>query len=263
MKQIDIETRKQIQLDILQAIHDFCSTNNIRYSLGYGTLLGAIRHGGYIPWDDDIDIVMLREDYDRFVESFHQDRYKVASFTTIDNWYLPFAKVYDDKTVIVDRKANTTPIGINVDVFPIDDAMESEEEFKAQRAKIKRLTTCNNIKLFKINKDSTLKNNTIALFAKLILLVFPKFYFVKRLIKVSQQYNHKGCTNAVYWASVGRTTSLKKCIYEDLCEIKFEDKFFSSLRDYDTYLTNIYCDYMKLPPVEKRISYHTSDAYWK
>lgn len=263
MRKIELEERKTLQLDILDEIHRFCKNNNIRYSVAYGTLLGAIRHGGYIPWDDDIDIVMLRNDYDKFVASFSTDRYKVADVTTLDNWYLPFAKVYDDETVIFDRKANTPPIGVNVDVFPIDDAMDSESEFIKQRKHIKYLTLCNRMKLFKINNDSTWYNNFIGVIAKMVLSIFPKYYFVKELIKESRKYNGKGCNKALYWASLGKAMFMDKGIYEQLCDIQFENHIYCSVKQYDIYLTNIYGDYMTPPPIEKRISYHTSDAYWK
>lgn len=263
MKKINIEERKKLQLDILNEVHHFCVENKINYSLGYGTLLGAIRHKGYIPWDDDIDIVMLRKDYDKFISSFSNQIYKVASATTIDNWFLPFAKVYDNRTLIIDRKANTTSIGLNVDVFPIDDAMDSEKEFKKQRKYINYLTTCNKIKLFKLNKESTFFNNIIGLFCKSLLFLFPKLYFTKKLLSISQKYNDKGYTKALYWASVGKTVYLDKSIYERLIEVEFEGNIYIGLKDYNTYLSNIYGDYMKLPPKEKRISYHTSDAYWK
>lgn len=263
MKKIELEERKKLQLDILDEIHRFCVENHINYSLGYGTLLGAVRHKGYIPWDDDIDIVMLRKDYDKFISTFSTPIYKVASVTTIDNWFLPFAKVYDDRTFIIERKANTTSIGLNVDVFPIDDAMDSEQEFKKHRKYIDYLTTCNRIKLFKINKESTFLNNIIGILGKCVLLVFPKFYFTKKLLSASQKYNGYGYCKALYWASIGKTSYLDKCIYTKLKEIEFEGHSYIGLENYDTYLSNIYGDYMKLPPEEKRISYHTSDAYWK
>ncbi len=263
MKRINLTDRKRIQLDILDIIHSFCTENHINYSLGYGSLLGAIRHGGYIPWDDDIDIVMLREDYDKFISTFNSNRYKVASVDTNKDWFLPFAKVYDDMTLIIDRKAHTTAIGVNVDVFPIDDAMESEKEFLAIRRYMKILTTCNNIKLFKINNETTFYNNLLGVLGKCILLIFPNHFFTKKITSISQRYNGKGYSKAVYWATVGNTRQLDKSVYEDLCERRFENHIYKSICNYDKYLSNIYGNYMVLPPKEKRISYHTNDAYWK
>lgn len=263
MRAINIEERKSIQIDILKKIHEFCSHSDIKYSLGYGTLLGAIRHGGYIPWDDDIDIVMLRKDYDKFIADFRDQRYKIASVETHNEWFLPFAKVYDNNTLIVDRKANTPAIGINVDVFPIDNAPNDSKAFMCHRKKISILVKCNGIKLFKINRYSTWHNNAIGMFLKLLLVCFPKYYFVHKIVKMSREFENKECEKAVYWASIGTLTVLNKSIYETITTRNFEGICFSSLEDYDTYLTNIYGNYMEIPPIEKRISYHTSDAYWK
>lgn len=263
MKKIELEERKLLQLDILSSVHSFCNEQNIKYAIAYGTLLGAVRHGGYIPWDDDIDIVMLREDYDKFLKYFKSEIYQVASFETTSDWYLPFAKVYDLRTLIKDRKANTPSIGVNIDVFPIDDAPNSEEVFIRQRKIIRYLTTCNRIKLFKINQDSSLINNLMGLLSKATLCVFPKFFFIRKINILTKKYNGKGYSKAVYWASVGKTMFLDKSLYEDVSKISFENREFCAITDYDTYLHNTYGDYMQLPPEEKRISYHTSDAYWK
>lgn len=263
MKKIELEERKKLQLDILDEIHRFCVDNQIKYSLGYGTLLGAIRHKGYIPWDDDIDIVMLRKDYDIFISTFSTPIYKVASETTIDNWFLPFAKVYDDRTFIVDRKANTTLIGLNVDVFPVDEISENIYKYVIQKTYIKFVSYCNAIKLFKINKETKLHKNIIMLVLKFLLVLFPKFFFLRQIIKKSQIYNEIGSKKVFCWASIEDKYCLNKDIFENLCEIEFENRRFMSIKEYHTYLSIMYGDYMKLPPENKRISYHTSDAYWK
>ena len=97
MRELTLQEHKDVQLEILQKVHDFCEANNIRYSLVYGTLIGAIRHQGYIPWDDDIDIYMLREDYDKLIASFNKDinnkLFRMRSLETHANYLLPFSKV--------------------------------------------------------------------------------------------------------------------------------------------------------------------------
>ena len=100
MEELGIDKLKQIQLDMLKDIHTFCVEHEIRYSLAFGTLLGAVRHKGYIPWDDDIDIMMPREDYNRFIRSYGNQTYKIADMSVNPNYGLPFAKVEDVLTVI-------------------------------------------------------------------------------------------------------------------------------------------------------------------
>lgn len=262
MKKIELEERKKIQLDVLDRIHAFCIQNDIKYTLAYGTLLGAVRHGGYIPWDDDVDIAMLRKDYDVFVKSFVDERYKVASFETSHN-LIAFAKVFDNETVIVDRKASTHSLGVNVDVFPIDDAPVSSRICKWHKWHIQRLKDCNRIKLFKINKESTKLNNLIGLAGKVLLIVFPYSYFVRRIITLSKKYNGKNCNKAVHWPASGHALPLDKQLFENTQLTPFEDRHYNAIVETDKYLSNEYGDYMTPPPVEKRISYHTSDAYWK
>ena len=131
MKKIETEELKRIQVDILKDIHEFCSINNIHYSLAYGTLLGAIRHQGYIPWDDDIDIMMLRSDYEKFIHTF-PGSFKHLSICAPEldlNYYAPYANVWDNRTILdeginnADHRGKT--IGIKIDVFPIDKTSSS------------------------------------------------------------------------------------------------------------------------------------------
>ena len=117
----DVNEMRKIQMDILLFIHQFCIDNGIQYSLAWGTMLGAIRHKGYIPWDDDIDIMMTRPEYDRFCKLFHDERsiYKLYDVHTDKKWIYPFAKISDERTIRVEKNA-LDEIGINIDVFPID-----------------------------------------------------------------------------------------------------------------------------------------------
>ncbi len=103
MKELLSDELKRIQLDILRNVHKFCLEHNINYSLAYGTLLGAVRHKGFIPWDDDIDIMMLRNDYDRFIKEYPEsDEYGLCCFEKDTNYPYSFAKVQDKKTSLIE-----------------------------------------------------------------------------------------------------------------------------------------------------------------
>ena len=119
MKEIKNDELRTIQLDILQNVHDFCMKHDIKYTLAYGTLLGAVRHGGYIPWDDDIDIAMLRPDYERFMQEYKNDIYKFTECRLDKDVHIGFGKVEDTRTIVIEG-GNTKNLGVSIDVFPID-----------------------------------------------------------------------------------------------------------------------------------------------
>lgn len=129
MKQVTGEQLKKIQLEILDVVTQFCDANGIRYWLDSGTLLGAIRHKGYIPWDDDVDLGMLREDYERFLSIFNKsnDRYRAVSLENDPKFYLPFTKVCDTTTVLYEPDEKGFKLHINVDVFPYDRAPDDDK----------------------------------------------------------------------------------------------------------------------------------------
>ena len=119
MKKIGIEEQKRIQLDILRDVAEFCEKNELQYFLAYGTLIGAVRHQGYIPWDDDIDIWMPEPDYDQFLKSYQSDKYKVIHNGNTKNYYVNFAKVHDERTRYQEAYTRDTGFGIFIDVFPL------------------------------------------------------------------------------------------------------------------------------------------------
>ena len=118
------EQIKQIQLDLLSDVASFCKEREVRFSLAYGTLIGAVRHNGYIPWDDDIDLLMPRPDYDRFLETFHSEKDEVLDLSKSNVCVETFAKVCRKGTIMVDRELGRALWGVNVDIFPIDGAPE-------------------------------------------------------------------------------------------------------------------------------------------
>ena len=111
---------KKVSLDILISIHEYCKANGIKYSLGYGTMLGAVRHKGFIPWDDDIDILMMREDYDRFLSGYKDSKFEVIDHKREKKYILPYAKVVDKNTVLFNSWMPDLKLGVSVDVFPVD-----------------------------------------------------------------------------------------------------------------------------------------------
>lgn len=261
MRRIYDDELKSIQLDILKFVHDFCQANSIKYFLAYGTLLGAIRHGGYIPWDDDIDIAMMRPDYEKFIEEFskQKSKYRVLSVRSSEYQY-PFAKVDRTDTVMKEFSNLKTEIGINIDIFPIDYLPLGKEKMFFDKVN----------KYFKLYTFKCVKcSPQIALYKNIILRLFQicfKYvsfnYLCSKIDLLAKQSRESGlCANIV--ASYGFNEVTDVLCFNKVVDISFEGCLFKAPLDGHQWLTNIFGDYMQLPPESKRVSHHVYEAYLK
>lgn len=267
MKEIGLEELKVLQMDVLTAIDKFCTENGITYSLAGGTLLGAIRHKGYIPWDDDIDIYMFRDDYNKLISTFpevYEGRYKIASLERDKKWVRPYANAYDDWTVCEENTNEKETIGVKIDVFPIDSVPDDEEEWMKYDKRRRRLQFALNWMFLKCSKNISFVMNLKIAAYRVLTFPIPKRLFSEYLSKLAQKYNTTD-TNYVFSNSQGmfvKKRFLKK-VFKEIIDLSFENRTFKGFADYDEYLRNAYGDYMTLPPIEKRISSHSFNAYWK
>ena len=263
---ISIDELKAIQIEILQSVHDFCVANDIHYSLAFGSLLGAIRHKGYIPWDDDIDIMMLRKDYERFVASYHNNIYKVYDYRQDPEYVHPFAKVADTRTLLVEQ-ANMKSIGINIDIFPLDSLYDTREESVAFLKSLTPLKTRFRMKILK----PTPKN----VWWKRIAIRLSKLLVIHTSLKgISAELNKRisliANDEAVFLGTPAGTdpyaygSLYEKELFEEYQLIPFEDRQFFAAKGANKILSNYYgADFMQLPPVEKRMSPHTlNQVFW-
>lgn len=268
MKEItDAKELKSIELGILDYVNQFCVKHGIKYGLGYGTLIGAVRHKGFIPWDDDIDIVMRRDEYDRFVELFSKERgrYKVWSHTIQNNYPLAFAKVTDEYTLKIESYNYNIERGIDIDVFPIDDLPRDEKSIKKQFSHFRNLYNILNLKQIKCKPNRPFYKNLILIIGRLFFCWYPLDKLVNDLSDNAQRYrgcNGRFCAQMVSYVYKEKEIQLKE--YSDTyVELEFEGKKYPVQVGYDAYLKQIYGDYMKMPPVEKRVTHHEFKAYWK
>lgn len=263
LRQIDIEELKKIQLDILIAVDDFCSKNNIKYFLSFGTLLGTIRHRGYIPWDDDIDIIMLRDDYNRFLETFNHSYYKVNSIQNNPTYFLAFAKVTDERTVMQEEIVYPTEYGVYIDVFPVDN-MPSLEEFKNFQRKKSILNKLATLKIVKVGNHSLVKNMVLRI-AHFLLCPLPITWIARKADALCQSYINTPSSMAGVLAPYSNKERwiVRKNLFQKAIMATFEGLQFPIPAAYDEFLTHLYGDYMQLPPEEARVSHHKFNAYWK
>ena len=249
----DVNEMRKIQMDILLFIHQFCIDNHIQYSLAWGTMLGAIRHKGYIPWDDDIDIMMTRPEYDRFCKLFHDDRsiYKLHDVHTDKKWIYPFAKISDERTIRVEKNA-LDEIGINIDVFPIDFYADSYED--AMKA-LKRMKFWKKIYVAKILRSYTgmsLLKNIIYHLYKIPCSLIPLKYVLKKFDEISCVTAKNKTAYCGFLVEADGSTILKSKLFDNFTDYQFENYVFKGIEDYDYYLKATYGDYMTPPPMGQR-----------
>ena len=267
MKYIDSEEMKLIQMDILDALQRFCMENGLTYSLSSGSLIGAVRHRGYIPWDDDIDVYMLRADYNRLMEKFpevYDGRFAIGSLERNPKWDRTFAKMYDNRTVLVENRRDAVETGINIDIFPIDEVPADDTIWL--RYNKRRYFFCH---LFEV-KDRLVRDNTrswwktvVLLPLKALLLPWSKRTMAERISAFAQKWN--GCNSGrVYNCAWGEVFDpFSKSLFDEIIDIPFEDRTFKCFAGYDEYLRATYGDYMKLPPEDRRVSHHKFKAWYK
>lgn len=257
-KELTLRELQNESLEILKDVHSFCVANNIIYSVAYGTLIGTIRHKGFIPWDDDIDIIMPRAEYERFCQIFCSEHYKLTCRSQYDNCLLAFARVYDDKRTQCDAVAPwiCKDAGVFIDVFPIDYVSDDEKKFKQQYKILQKYwknSATARAALGRFRKDKPWKFN-----AKLIVkkLLYPGSYFAKRYIdKQMHLLEIYTETKTNHWSQLGCLDSYEYHNSSDFTStllLPFEDMEVMVLNGYDRVLTECFGNYMELPPVEKR-----------
>lgn len=263
MRRLNTEEVKKIQIEILDVVSSFCEENNINYWLDSGTLLGAIRHKGYIPWDDDIDIGMLREDYDKFAELFNQsnDRYRFVDIDNTPDFYVAFGKVMDTNTILYEPDKNGVRSCVNIDIFIYDNAPDDDRLVKKMYNRRDRIAY---ISLFsrgsQITKNDSVLKKVIKMCTHICLCGFSSSKCIKKLVANSKQYSKRNTKRVGNFTAVTRIASDKK-IFSSFVDVEFEGKFYKAPEGYDEWLSDFYGDYMQLPPIEKQVTHHQYEAY--
>lgn len=269
--EISFEQAKPYYLEMLDFLHNYCEQNNIKYMMYFGTLLGAVRHKGFIPWDDDMDICMLREDFNKFVENFNSasDRYKVITWRT-NGCYVPLAKIVDLQLPLRDKK-NYPYIAAYIDIFPIDNEGKTLAEAKrfmhfvsfflrvltmiALAPMTEPFTTKFRIYFWKITKPFFMAAYYLTPSKNLLFKFIDKISMFK---KKQKDTVYAGCVNA---SEYNERQILKKEWFNEQVLLDFEDRKYYAPKNWDQVLTTIYHEYMQLPPEEHR-HHHSTTKIW-
>ena len=251
---------KKIQLGILDTVHDFCTkSGKINYFLAYGTLIGAIRHKGYIPWDDDIDIGMLRKDYELFKATFNQSnsRFYFSDVTIDPKHDRPFARIYDrnyviyqnDRIVRQDDKASHPFI----DLFCFDNASDNEDELKQQfywRDGLRQFCR------LKYGYQKLAHPNILQKIKFALVRMLPVRFYLKKMFSKAQIYANVDTKRVGDFLGYYIYTA-PKTVFDSYIDVEFEGKQYKAPAGYDELLTLTYGDYMTPPPPEKRKPHHS------
>lgn len=273
MKEMTTREVQEVCLDILKDVHRFCVKNNIRYSLSGGSLLGAIRHNGFIPWDDDVDIQMPLPDYDRFIKSYQSNSgYELfAREKDRSDVRIRIARVCDMKKTFVEQGPytwNGRDTGVWIDVLPVFGAPSKEEDFWKYHKKLQwyakrmlwwrlsKAAWCQ-YKLFANRKQQ------IKFFLKKIRGAFVGDSILDRYLSFlrKRDYNHSEYICASHHYGIGEWQPKHFMEFFELHS--FEDAQFYIMTEYDSVLKKLYGDYMTLPPIDGRRVHDKHPYYWK
>lgn len=266
-RELGPEEVRGLQLSIMDSIHDFCESHGITYFLTGGSLLGAVRHAGCIPWDDDVDVAMPRHNYERFLREYVALGglpYEVESMHACQEYYLPFAKVVDRRTLLVEDVDSRHVTGVYVDVFPLDNL---SDDYRAA------------LRLFRwvglARAELLVKNLRFGkrLWAKDLLLACGKTALswrsreriLQTIDKRCQRYASDALTRYVgiiVLGTYGNGEIHESCLYGQRVLAEFEGREYYIPAGYDGILRQLYGDYMTPPPLNERVSHHRCRAWY-
>ena len=251
MREITLKELLELQLNILRDVDAFCRKNNIQYTVDGGTCIGAVRHKGYIPWDDDIDIAMTRPNYEKFINSFNgtYENLEVLAPELDWNYYAPYANVVDKRTIL-DEGANGHNgkiIGVKIDIFPIDGVASDIKEYHLNRDRQKYLWSAlyaKRIILSKLWKNH--KKATIYWLLRKVQLFYRSYASIQKEIrKLAIKYPFSEAEYVEdFIHPMPREVRCSRQAFEEYHDVPFENMTVSIMNGYDEYLTNLYGEYM-------------------
>ena len=253
--------------DVLRFYTELCKQHNLRYFIAYGSAIGAVRHHGIIPWDDDIDVVMPRPDYDRLVkicETSDLGKYKLLTPYNTPGYYMPFAKMCNMHTTLLESKEFHCTLGMYIDVFVYDgmtDDLEQAHCLMKQYVKYwNRFVVASSYYPWSKIRTKLLRGEIKDLFHYFLLSLNRKRNrrrFLHKLHDIVHAYDYDRCDMVVkYPPGYGEKEIIPKQWLDGCVELPFENVQVAIHKDYDTVLRRYFGDYMQFPPVEEQHSHH-------
>ena len=258
--ELTIQEIQSETLKIMKVIHKICVEQNLKYALFYGTLIGAVRHNGFIPWDDDLDIVMPRGDYEKLAEYFtlHEKEllpYKLFSYKTVENYPYMINRICNTDFRMDAENEKDCGMGTFIDVYPLDGAGNGTDKVFNKKAWF-----YSSMYFSKSREHYVPVKGVAKLLVKKTAYCISKITSYKSIRKKLEKlackypYEESEFVAVVVWGNA--RYFYKKSFFDDLCLEKYEDTEFYIPRNYDEILKAQYGDYMQLPPKNERIGHH-------
>ncbi len=271
--ELSIKETQMVSLEILHTIAEICEKKGFRYALIYGTLIGAVRHHDYIPWDDDVDIMMPRPDYDKLLDYLrvHISEYpNLKMFNREECREYPYmiTRISDDRYEIVMRNEKPFGMGVFIDIYPYDGLGQTKEEAVKYGLRGDRMSSL----CYQATREHFAIETTTSLIRKIIkfpVYVFSKMigkeYFQNKLEKLARvkDYDSSEYIGCVIWLSWGEKDIFPRKWFDETIKMPFGKYEFRVPKEYDKVLRHEYGDYMQLPPEKDRIGHHYFKVYKK
>ena len=258
---ISFEEHKKIMLDILLYFDNFCKEHNLRYYLADGSLIGAVRHKGFIPWDDDIDLEMPRPDWIKLKELFKDQGHYVLCAPGDKDSRFHFIKIYDNRTIKIENlvKYDNNYLGVDIDIFAVDGTADEEDEFINIRNKVHDLygRSC----FVKCGPMGSYKWKARYYLTKIRSWNPDKL--MAKAISLCMTYDFDKSNYIARYGRFGIGHRVPKSCYESAVYMEFEGHQLPVPVGYDEVLRAQFGDYMQLPPEDQRVSTHENNIFWK
>lgn len=269
-RELSTDEIKKIELEILLEFDEFCKNNDLQFYLCGGTMLGAARHKGFIPWDDDIDICMLRKDYDRLIQVYNKNRRKFPKNLKLicyenNDFDAPYIKVLNKNTLIEENNFNKKDgNSLWIDILPVDGLPSDKRKVEKIYRKTAFWRRIWQLSIVKIGYGKNKFKIIIKPFFSLLAKIIGQKRCAKRIIKIAKknEVESSDYVGIVTWGLYGPGERMKKSEYLKSVNVKFEGYDFFAMSCWDSYLKNLYGNYMEIPPENKRIT-HKMKAWIK
>lgn len=267
MEEINLKNLQLLQLDLLKKIKNICNDNHLTYYLFFGSLLGCVRHKGFIPWDDDIDIVMPRDDYEKLIDyCLEHDKelkpYGIVHYRNRKKYSIVIAKFENNDYEVIDINGKKCAYGVNIDIYPLDGVGNDMKDIIKATNKMNSLRKISDT----VNNKKKKKDNILVSKIRKCMHFFAYLFIDYVVLYVDKRAKRKKIEDCKYIGIPCWQTDIGSYFDKNLlgeCYGVFEGEEYPIPEGYDVILKQIYGDYMKLPDESQRKLRHVERVYKK